>query len=71
MTHLLVLTISLSLGYLLGSAGSRYQRSDDMQLLIELEAAKRKDDGMYRVGDDETETKPAECGVFRVREISR
>jgi hypothetical protein len=71
MTPLIALIIGLSIGYLLGSAGSRYHRSDDMQLLIELEAAKRKENGMYRIGDDTTETKPAECGVFRVREVLR
>jgi hypothetical protein len=70
-TYFIVLFIGLLSGYLIGSAGVRYQRNEDIQLLIDLEAAKRKEDGMYRIGDDTTETKPAECGVFRVREISR
>ena len=70
-THLIVLAIGLLSGYLLGSSGVRYQRSNDLQLLIDLEAAKRKDDGWYRQGDEATETKPTECGVIRTREISR
>ena len=69
--YIVILATGIAFGYLIGSIGLRQQRNEDIQLLIDLEAAKRKEDGMYRVGDGTTETKPAECGVFRVREISR
>ena len=70
-TYLIVLFIGLLSGYLIGSAGVRYQRTGDLQLLIDLEAAKRKDDGAYRTGDVMTETKPFECGVICTREVAR
>jgi len=70
-TYLIVLFIGLLSGYLVGSASVRYQRTSDLQLLIDLEAAKRKDDGSYRTGDAITETKPFECGVIRTREVER
>lgn len=70
-TYLIVLFIGLLSGYLIGSSGVRYQRSADLQLLIDLEAAKRKDDGSYRIGDEMTETKPFECGVICTREVAR
>lgn len=70
-THLIVLTIGLLSGYLIGSAGARYQRSRDLQRLIDLEAIQRKADGLYRRGDLLTETEPVECGVIRTREVTR
>lgn len=69
--YLMVLFIGLLSGYLIGSSGVRYQRSADLQLLIDLEAAKRKDDGVYRTGDLLTETRPFECGVICTREVAR
>ena len=71
MTYLLMLIVGLCAGYLLGSAGSRYSRSDNLQRLIDLEAVQRKADGLYRLGDDLTETEPVECGASRTREVTR
>ena len=71
MTQLIAFIIGLATGYLIGSIGLRHQRNEDIQLLIDLEAAKRKEDGLYRSGDAVTETSPAECGVFRTREVLR
>jgi len=71
MTHLTVLIIGLLSGYLIGSAGVRYQRTDDIQRLIQIEATQRKADGAYRVGDDSTEYQAHECGAGRPREVAR
>ena len=71
MTHLTVLIIGLLSGYLVGSAGVRYQRSDDIQRLIDIDQQQRKADGAYRVGDDSTEYKKHECGAGNPREVSR
>ena len=71
MTYLLVLTIGLSLGYLLGSAGSRYQRPSDLQALIDLDATKRRADGLSRRGDLWTEYEPAESAAGVAREVLR
>jgi hypothetical protein len=71
MTHVIVLFIGLLSGYLIGSAGVRYQRSDDIQRLIDIDQQQRKADGAYRVGDDSTEYKKHECGTGKPREVSR
>jgi hypothetical protein len=71
MTHAIVLIIGLLSGYLVGSAGVRYQRTDDIQRLIDIEATQRKADGAYRVGDEFTEYKSHECGAGRPREVAR
>ena len=71
MTHFIVLTIGLLSGYLLGSAGARYQRTDDIQRLIDIDQAQRKADGAYRTGDDSTEYHRHESGAGRSREVSR
>lgn len=71
MTHLTVLMIGLLSGYLLGSVGVRYQRTDDIQRLIDIDASQRKADGAYRVGDDSTEYQRHSCGAGRSREVSR
>lgn len=70
-TYLIVLFIGLLSGYLIGTSGTRYQRSRDLQALIDLEAVQRKADGLYRRGDDLTETEPVESGVISTREIGR
>jgi len=70
-TYLIVLAIGLLSGYLIGSSGVRYQRTDSLQRLIDLEAVQRKADGLYRRGDLMTETEPVECGVIRTREIAQ
>ena len=71
MTHLTVLIIGLLSGYLIGSAGTRYQRTDDIQRLIDIDARQRKADGAYRIGDDFTEYQRHVCGAGRSREVSR
>ena len=71
MTHFIVLTIGLLSGYLIGSAGVRYQRTDDIQRLIDIDQQQRKADGAYRVGDDFTQYKSHECGAGRSREVAR
>jgi hypothetical protein len=71
MTHAIVLIIGLLSGYLIGSAGVRYQRSDDIQRLIDIDASQRKADGAYRVGDDFTEYQRHECGAGKPREVAR
>lgn len=69
--YLIVLAMGIAAGYLIGSAGCRYQRNDSLQSLIDIEATRRKADGLYRRGDLLTETEPVECGVIRTRELSR
>ena len=71
MTHLTVLIIGLLSGYLVGSAGVRYQRTDDIQRLIDIDQQQRRADGAYRVGDDSTEYQRHECGAGKPREVSR
>jgi hypothetical protein len=71
MTHAIVLIIGLLSGYLIGSAGVRYQRSDDIQRLIDIDAKQRKADGAYRIGDEFTEYKSHDCGAGRPREVAR
>ena len=71
MTHAIVLIIGLLSGYLIGSAGVRYQRGDDIQRLIDIDAKQRKADGIHRVGDMHTEYKAHECGAGRSREVAR
>lgn len=71
MNYLIATTIGIALGYLIGTLGSRYQRSDDIQRLIDIDAKQRKADGAYRVGDDSTEYKSHECGAGRPREVTR
>jgi hypothetical protein len=71
MTHMIVLIIGLLSGYLIGSAGVRYQRSDDIQRLIDIDATQRKADGIKRTGDTMTEYQKHECGAGKPREVSR
>ncbi len=69
--ELIILIIGIALGYLIGSAGSRYQRSDDIQRLIDIDCKQRKADGIHRVGDIHTEYQAHECGAGRSREVAR
>jgi hypothetical protein len=71
MTHAIVLIIGLLSGYLVGSAGVRYQRSEDIQRLIDIDATQRKADGIKRIGDCMTEYKAHECGAGRSRKVAR
>jgi hypothetical protein len=71
MTHAIVLIIGLLSGYLLGSAGTRYQRSHDLQALIDIEATKRRADGLSRRGDILTEHEPDELSAGVAREVQR
>ena len=69
--YLIVLIIGICTGYLIGSAGTRYQRTDDIQRLIDIDQKQRKADGAYRVGDEFTEYQRHECGAGRSREVAR
>jgi hypothetical protein len=69
--ELIILIIGTAIGYLIGTLGSRYQRGDDIQRLIDIDAKQRKADGAYRVGDDFTQYKSHECGAGRPREVTR
>jgi hypothetical protein len=71
MTPLIGFIIGLSIGYLLGSAGSRYQRPSDLQALIDLDATQRRADGLSRRGDLWTEYEPAESAAGVAREVLR
>jgi hypothetical protein len=71
MNYLIALAVGLSIGYLIGSHGTRYQRSHDLQALIDIEATRRIADGIRRRGDLWTEYEPAESSAGVAREISR
>jgi hypothetical protein len=69
--YLIVLIIGIASGYLIGTHSTRYQRSDDIQRLIDIDAKQRKADGILRVGDIHTEYQAHECGAGRPREVAR
>jgi hypothetical protein len=71
MNYLITLAIGTAIGYLVGTYGSRYERSDDIQKLIDIDKLQRKADGAYRIGDDFTQYKSHECGAGRPREVAR
>jgi hypothetical protein len=71
MNYLIALIIGTAIGYLIGSRNARYQRSHDLQALIDIEATKRRADGIHRKGDLLTEYEPAESSAGVAREISR
>jgi hypothetical protein len=69
--YLIVLIIGIASGYLIGTHSTRYQRSDDIQKLIDIDKLQRKADGIHRVGDIHTEYQAHECGAGRPREVAR
>ena len=69
--ELIILIIGIALGYLIGTYSTRYQRSDDIQRLIDIDQQQRRADGAYRVGDDSTEYQRHECGAGKPREVAR
>lgn len=69
--ELIILIIGTAIGYLIGTHSTRYQRSDDIQRLIDIDAKQRKADGIHRVGDIHTEYQAHECGAGRPREVAR
>lgn len=69
--YLIVLIIGIASGYLIGTHSTRYQRTDDIQKLIDIDAKQRKADGIHRVGDIHTEYQAHECGAGRPREVAR
>jgi hypothetical protein len=71
MNYLITLAIGTAIGYLVGTLGSRYERSEDIQRLIDIDKLQRKADGAYRIGDDFTQYKSHECGAGRPREVAR
>jgi hypothetical protein len=71
MNYLITLAIGTAIGYLVGTYGSRYERSEDIQRLIDIDATQRKADGIKRTGDTMTEYQGHECGAGRPREVAR
>jgi hypothetical protein len=71
MNYLITLAIGTAIGYLIGTYNTRYQRSDDIQRLIDIDASQRKADGIKRTGDTQTEYQGHECGAGRPREVAR
>ncbi len=71
MNYLITFAIGTAIGYLIGTHGTRYQRGDDIQRLIDIDATQRKADGIHRVGDIYTEYQAHECGAGRPREVTR
>ena len=69
--YLIVLFIGLLSGYLIGTSGARYQRSHDLQALIDIDATSRRADGIYRRGDLLTETEPLDSWAGNAREVQR
>jgi hypothetical protein len=69
--ELIILIIGTAIGYLIGTYSTRYERSDDIQRLIDIDATQRKADGIHRVGDIHTEYQAHECGAGRPREVAR
>ncbi len=69
--ELIILIIGIALGYLIGTHGTRYQRGDDIQRLIDIDAKQRKADGIKRTGDIYTEYQAHECGAGKRREVAR
>ena len=69
--YLIILAVGIAAGYLIGSTGTRYQRSHDLQSLIDIEATNRRADGLYRRGDILTEYEPAESSAGFAREVQR
>ena len=69
--YIVIFTIGLATGYLIGSHSARYQRSHDLQALIDIEATKRRADGLHRRGDMLTENEPAESSAGVAREVAR
>ena len=68
--YLIVLIIGIALGYLIGSRNARYQRSDDLQGLIDQDATKRRADGIHRKGDLLTEHERLESWAGVAREVA-
>jgi hypothetical protein len=71
MNYLIALAIGLATGYLIGSRNARYQRSNDLQALIDIETTKRKADGIHRKGDLLTEHERLESWAGVAREVAR
>ena len=69
--YIVILAIGLAAGYLIGSRSARYQRTNDLQALIDQDATKRRADGLYRRGDLLAEYEPAESSAGVAREIKR
>jgi len=71
MNHLIALVIGTAIGYLIGSRNARYQRSNDLQALIDQDATKRRADGIHRKGDLLTEHERLESWAGVARKVSR
>jgi hypothetical protein len=71
MNYIITLAIGTAIGYLIGTHNTRYQRTDDIQRLIDIDATQRKADGIKRTGDTMTEYQAHECGAGRPRKVAR
>ena len=69
--YIVIFTIGTAIGYLIGSHSARYQRSHDLQQLIDIEATSRRADGIHRRGDLLTEYERLESGAGFAREVLR
>jgi len=69
--YIVILAVGLAAGNLIGSPRARYQRSHDLQALIDIEATRRRADGIHRRGDILTEYEPAESSAGVAREVQR
>lgn len=56
--YLIVCLIGLAVGYIVGTAGMRQRKAEELQSLIDVEALRRRADGIRRTGDDVTEIEP-------------
>lgn len=71
MNYLIALAIGTAIGYLIGSRHTLRLLNRDIQALIDIEATKRRADGLCRRGDILTEYEPAESSAGVAREVSR
>ena len=71
MNYLIALAIGTAIGYLIRTRSARYQRSHDLQALIDIQSTSRRADGLSRRGDILTEYEPAESAAGVAREVLR
>ena len=71
MNYLIALAIGTAIGYLIGSHSARYQRTSDLQALIDIDATKRRADVIDRRVELLTEYEPAESSAGVAREMLR
>lgn len=70
MEMILCFLLGLAIGSILTAPARRKRFKTDIQEEIEIEALKRKAEGLNRKGDEKTEIEPFSEGVFKPREVS-